>query len=173
MSYLANTFFLSLCRKKRKRAPKDTSTAKGASKDKQSSKKSKTDDKDKDKDKKSGEKKKKTKNKDKDKDDASSSKKKTSKEKQGDGKSKTTPKNSNGESGKTLEVKSEDAAKIEELKKESHNLKRRVDRLYKKCVEEIEKLTKEHLPEKMKAGTGKCQIIVPEGKTPGDELTIR
>lgn len=62
---------------------------------------------------------------------------------------------------------------IEEGKKETHNLKRRVDRLYKKCVEEIEKLTKENLPQKTKAGTGKCQIIVPEGKLPGEELTIR
>lgn len=54
--------------------------------------------------------------------------------------------------------KSENSAAIEAAKKEASNLKRRVERLYKKCVEEIEKLTKEHLPRKVKGGgTSKCQ----------------
>ena len=55
-------------------------------------------------------------------------------------------------------TKNENSAVVEAAKKEASNLKRKVDRLYKKCVEEIEKLTSEHLPRKVKGGgTSKCQ----------------
>jgi len=160
-------------RKKRKRAPKDASSTKSASKDKKTIKKAKVDDKEKKSvDKKSVDKKSKEKQ-----GDGQPPKKKSTKEKQGDGKPKTSSstkekKKKEDEHEKAKEAKSEQSPEIEEAKKDSHNLKRRVDRLYKKCVEVIDNLTKEHLPRKMKGGTGKCQIIVPEGKAPGDLLQI-
>mmetsp|Transcript_16727 Transcript_16727/g.31696 ORF Transcript_16727/g.31696 Transcript_16727/m.31696 type:complete len:585 (+) Transcript_16727:80-1834(+) len=101
-------------------------------------------------------------------------KEKEKKEKEKDGEKASAPvKESNKDDDVSHVTKSENSAVIEASKKEAANLKRKVERLFKKCVEEIEKLTKEHLPRKIKGGgTSKCQVVVPEGKASGDELQI-
>jgi DNA mismatch repair ATPase MutL len=87
-----------------------------------------------------------------------SSKKNSSKDKAENKASSPAKEPSNKEDDVSHVTKSENSAVIEAAKKEASNLKRRVERLYKKCVEEIEKLTKEHLPRKVKGGgTSKCQ----------------
>ena len=99
------------------------------------------------------------------------------KKKSGEAKAKASPKKTSdtssvGSSKKATKVKTEDAGNLEEVKKERDSLKRKSDRLHKKCIEEIEKMTKEHLPRKLKGGNTKCQIKVPANKKGGDEIQI-
>lgn len=63
--------------------------------------------------------------------------------------------------------------RIDLAKKDCTNLKRRVTRLYKKCIDEIKKLKDDHLPRKAKKGVkSKVSIIVPEGKKTGDKISF-
>jgi len=99
-------------------------------------------------------------------------KKQNSKDKADEGDSKTPTSTVKADDEELPTVNSEDNAKMEEAKKEAGNLKRKADRIYKKCVEEIEKMTEDNLPRKPKRGTSKCQVTVPEGKSSGDGITI-
>ena len=68
----------------------------------------------------------------------------------------------------------ENKAKIDTSRKECTNLKRRITRLYKKCVEEIKNLKAGHLPRKSKKKEkSKVSIIVPGGKKCGDKISFR
>jgi vacuolar-type H+-ATPase subunit E/Vma4 len=94
---------------------------------------------------------------------------------------KAVPSNDGGDDQKKTETKvapkkaiSESRAKINEAKKECTNLKRRITRLYKKCVEEIKNMTAENLPRKSKKGAkSKVSIIVPDGKKTGDKISFK
>ncbi len=80
---------------------------------------------------------------------------------------KATP---NKESKEVEEAK----AKVDACKKDCTNLKRRVNRLYKKCVDEIKKMTQENLPRKgKKGGKSKVSITVPDGKKTGDKISFK
>lgn len=75
---------------------------------------------------------------------------------------------------KKEKIVDESKATIDAAKKDCTNLKRRVNRLFKKCVDEIKKMTDEHLPRKArKGGKSKVSIIVPEGKKSGDKISFK
>lgn len=175
--YMDSCFFQ---RKKRKRSTKSKDGAnekdakdKKAKKQKEAGKKAKKDDKSKKGDEKKKIKDGKSATPKKKKDDEPTSPKKKS----GETKSKASPKKTADTSSvsspkKAAKVKTEDGGNLEEVKKERDSLKRKSDRLHKKCIEEIEKMTKEHLPRKIKGGNTKCQIRVPANKKGGDEIQI-
>ena len=53
-------------------------------------------------------------------------------------------------------------------------MKRKVARMFKKCVDEIKKMTPENLPVKSnKGGKSKVSITVPEGKKTGDKISFK
>jgi len=58
-------------------------------------------------------------------------------------------------------------------KKEASELKKKSNKLYKKCVAEVKKLTEEHIPRKPRsAGKVKVSITVPDNKKGGDTITF-
>mmetsp|Transcript_3944 Transcript_3944/g.5143 ORF Transcript_3944/g.5143 Transcript_3944/m.5143 type:complete len:701 (+) Transcript_3944:204-2306(+) len=81
----------------------------------------------------------------------------------------------NNEGGKSTSKKTSDdnKSKIDLAKRDCTNLKRRVNRLFKKCVDEIKKMNDENLPRKAKkGGKSKVSIIVPDGKKSGDKISF-
>jgi len=63
---------------------------------------------------------------------------------------------------------------INAAKKEASDAKRKSNRLFKKCVAEIKKMTEEHLPRKPRSTGGKVKvcITVPSNKKGGDTITF-
>ena len=94
-----------------------------------------------------------------------------------DNKNSNSNKKNGGESSPKREKSldgEETKSKIDLAKKDCTNLKRKVTRLFKKCVEEIKKMTSENLPVKSKkGGKSKVSIIVPEGKKTGDKISFK